>query len=95
MKNIVPNKWAHNSAFNPKKRQTAKGFESLEAYYKTSESKDDLITDENEADFQHIKLSIKEAVDRKIDQYNARETSILPTGNMVMLPILPLIIISN
>lgn len=88
MKNIVPGKRAHNSAVNPNTGRTAKkDIESLEEYSNTFELADDLITNENEADFQHLKLSIKEAVDRRIDQYNARETSTLPTDNMVMLPL--------
>jgi ferric-dicitrate binding protein FerR (iron transport regulator) len=44
--------------------------EFLEAYYNTFELKEDLVNDENETDFDAIKLAIKESADRRIDNYN-------------------------
>ena len=47
--------------------------EFLEEHYDTFELKDDLIVDENEADYQFIKQSIKNNVDKEIDQYKSKQ----------------------
>lgn len=47
--------------------------EFLEAHYDTFELKDDLIVEENEADYQSIKQSIKNNVDNEIDLYNNKQ----------------------
>jgi len=45
----------------------------LESYYNTFELNDDLINDDNEADYHQIKLAIKKTADFKIDQHNKQQ----------------------
>lgn len=48
---------------------TKEEVEFLESYYDTFESQDDLINDENEAEFLDVKRSVKRAADEQIDHY--------------------------
>jgi len=59
---------------------TKEEIEFLESYDKTFDLKDDLITDENERDFQDIKFSIKSLVDSRIDKLDKKGVFYLRPG---------------
>ncbi|MDR6940193.1 FecR family protein [Mucilaginibacter pocheonensis] len=52
----------------------------LESYYNLFDLNDDLITDENEADYLHLKDAIKANVDERIAQYTKKPVTI-PSGS--------------
>lgn len=78
MKNIVDGNRAQHKIFcSDKKLAVKKRMEYLEDFYNAFELKDDLVTGENEADFEHIKNAIKNVVDQRIDQYNLMNAAML------------------